>query len=509
VSHFNETLEVLEHTQKLVHTVRSYGADHPAGRNQANELIRAVCAAGPPFSIQFVVQAVFRDFQVLPLDVERYDRVIALGAALHRLGAHEVTFSAAPSADDLLALAEAIATPTREPRPIDELGLSTVRFREIPDAVPGTEVETVEPEIFVAAQIVLGLRTIREALDGQSAESPRPWSFSVGMEAVRRLERALETHASLTASTLEAAPGERDVARRAMSAAHHVASVCTALSAPLAERRALTHAALAITALGLAPRGGRSFDEAVSVAHASCLSALRAANPDPHRLLVMSVLHDALYTKQLSALGLVRLAYELELQRCAPDVTFDLTLSDLLSRVVSSEDQDGVWIRMRIAVSRTIPPGARVRLKDGRSAVVLGPGPSGDPRFPLLLVDGSAEVAESEATLADPRSVSEQVIPMSPPDVTGPAARNESLQVSGAPAIEAAKEAEPHPVRARRRATEPLGAGARKRDPRRESTGPRIAPVPASALQLLKSEPPTEKEAEKPRPRRRDARRET
>jgi hypothetical protein len=403
MSTVSETLAVLDQLQHLVTTSRGYGSGHPATLQSARALALAIDVAAPPVTLQFVVGVAFRSFQVLPLDLERLARVAGLAEALHRSGAQEIELSANPSVEELMLLAEALAAP-RGGRSLDDMGLATIRFRELPNAVPGQEIETVEPEIFVAAQIVLGLRALRDVLESPEQLHTR-WPFAAGMEAVRRLERAFETNASLTASTLEAAPGPVDVARRALSAAHHVASVCAPRGAPLPTRRALAHATLIVASLGFALRGGRPFNDAAERARQACLGAL-TPDADPHRLLVASILHDLCGGRVLGAGELVALAYTMELRRCPEDVDFDLALDDLLAAEVSEGRgaSRALWTRLRIAVSGSIPPGARVKLKDGRRGIVLGPGPSNDPRRPLLLVEGATEVASSEVAIEAPPS---------------------------------------------------------------------------------------------------------
>jgi hypothetical protein len=413
----SNTVALVEQLTVLLGSVRAYGVEHPSTERAASAVAEAITAAGPPFALQFMVSAVFRDRELVPLDGDRYDRAMALAEALHRGGAQEIAFVSDPSAEEIAIFGGALITAGAKPPRVkrappagaknappkgevdfDALGLSTLAFREIPDAQPGAELETVEKEIFVSAQLVLALRATRRAVAGVRA-APAVWAFSQGMETVRRLERALETHPTFTASMLEIAPGEIDVARRALNAAHHVASIFAALQTPKPMTRAAIHAVLVLGAVGLAPRDGATFRAAATSARDATAAALPGTPFDPHRYAVASILADLADERALATTELFGLAYMLERRRCPTDVAFDLTLADLLSNELAklgtseerAESPAAMWLRLRVMVAGAIPPGARVRLADGRRGIVLGPGPSGDPMLPSVLVNGQRE----------------------------------------------------------------------------------------------------------------------
>lgn len=495
-----ETLAVLDQLSMLVTATRTYGSQHPATEGAAANLASAIRAAAPPFAFQFVVGAVFRDRELLPIDGERYDRVLVMAEGLHRGGAQEITFQAA-STEDLVLLASMLqANPTG--RLLDDLGLASISFREIPDAKPGEELETVEPEIFVAAQLVLGFRAARACADAAANAAGVAWPFAQGMEAVRRLERAMETHASVTAYTLEIAPGAMDPGRRALMAAHHVRVVTTCLSIGKPLARAAAHAALAIAACGLTGRGGAEFEMAVGAAAARSADALDAASADPHRILVSALLHDQATHRRLSIGELLRLAYELECARCPADVAFDLGLADVLATALSRWNQPGAptgpWVRVRVAAAGVMPAGARVRLADGRRGIILGPGASGDPMRPMILIDGrTIEAAEPPVLDGTPHQAAVQAA-VSPTEsralktgepsvaVAELTRATTELAVAPTPALTAAPPELPGAKRELAVARAERSPGTRvHRDSRRDSTGPRVAPVPKEALVLL------------------------
>lgn len=420
-----ETLAVLDQMHLLVAAARAYGPDHPSTERAAEVVAAAIREAAPPFSLQFVVQAVFRDRELVPVDVDRYDRAMALGEGLHRGGAQEITFNGPPNLEDLCLLGHELATPqTVTRRELDVLGFVTIGFREVPDAQAGSELETVEKETFVAAQLVLALRAARRAVE-ETRAADVAWPFAHGMEVVRRLERAVETHQAMAASTLEVAPGELDIARRSLLAAHHVATVCEGLGATKATSRSCIHAALIVAALGLEGREGLPFADAVRRARGAALAGLGAGGSDPHRLAVCAFLHDIATIESLELGQLIRLGYDLEKRRCPIGVEFNLTVADLLSWAVAQMgDGQGVaarWVRMRVMAAGAIPPGARVRLSDGRRAIVLGPGKSGDPQLPDVLVDGRREEAASPPSL-EGTPLPAHMLPPPPPAPTRPKA---------------------------------------------------------------------------------------
>jgi hypothetical protein len=514
----SETLAVLDKLHLLLSATRAYGSQHPSAEAAAAALALAIRDALPPFALQFVVGAAFRDRELLPIDGERYDRMLVIGDGLHKGGAQEVVFHGGNS-EELVVLSAALLS--HREHLLDDLGLTSVSFREIPDASPGQELETVEPEIFVAAQLVLGFGAARACAEASSSITPQPWSFANGMEAVRRLERAMETNASVTAYTLEIAPGTIDPGRRALMAAHHVRVVANCLGTSKSVARASAHAALMIAACGLAPRGGSSFDAAVAKAAACSVAGLEVASADPHRVLVTTLLHDQSTHARLPIGALLRLAYEIELERCPVDVDFDLGLADVLSSAVSKWNHPGssmaAWVRVRVAAAGVMPAGARVRLADGRRGIVLGPGASGDPMLPMVLVDGltfsTLEPPVIEGTPQKPGGVpaEEPRLPVAvaaddkqaSAPIAAPASLGQAALVTAAtPSLaQAAPAAETVRRVAGAKAHEPAsgarGRGAR-RDPRRDTTGPRLAPVSKEALALFADEPAVGSEPKRP-----------
>ena len=104
-------------------------------------------------------------------------------------------------------------------------------------------------------------------------------------------------------------------------------------------------------------------------------------------------------------LSLLDLIYELERQRCPAGVRFNLTKLDLVASASLGMGSrfESTWVRALIRDTGLIPPGACVKLQDGRLATVLEP--AGDTPTVSVLVEGVRTVARLPVQLMPPHTV--------------------------------------------------------------------------------------------------------
>lgn len=316
-----------------------YGRTHPSTEAAAGRLADAIGGASPPFAVQLVGEAVFADRKLLPLDLEAHQRAMEVAAAVHSLGAHELSFSTKPSVSEATALVGALADGARgRESALDELLLRSVGWREIPQADWGEESQEVDPEIFAVTQVSLAVA------DASGLGSHGAWRWSRGLAIVRRLERALASHRVAAERTLETPP----------------------------------------------PTGRISPHRVRVVALLRALS--QDAPDDPSTGL-----------EDLPAAKLIALTYRLERDRRPEGVDFELTKLDLLSAAAGDEEVDGAWLRLVINAEGVVPPGARVVLPDGSRGVVMGPGDPMDAWRPSVLVGGRVVIPDLPVRLGAER----------------------------------------------------------------------------------------------------------
>lgn len=392
---------VLDRLYAAARAVAAYGNRHPRALEAANELAAALQGAAPPYAMQFVGDALFRDFRLVPVAYDGFLQCQQLGRALRGLGVREVRVERAPAAADLLPLLVCLGRALAGGGdPLELIKVPGLTWRDLPGAWWGEAGERVNAEVFAVGQVALAV----DAADRlRAATPPCPWPETLAV--VRRLERALDAHPAATRGALELAPGGWTPSRRAVSAAIHALATVRHLGATAPLGRAVAHAVLVLGLLGFTPRGGKPIAEAARAA--SRLFAAPVASRlgvEPHRLRV-SVLIDRFLRygdradAWLAPMGLVDLLYALERARCPEDADFDFAWVDLLALAASDRRFDPDWVRVLVASSGVIPPGARVRLADGAEGVAMEPGASGDPRRPVVLVGGRLVVPDRPVTL--------------------------------------------------------------------------------------------------------------
>jgi hypothetical protein len=408
LSHGTQTLAVIRDLFLLMRTASSHGPDHPLTRKAASTLAADTKEAAPPFSLQFVGKALFRDTKLLPMDLEAYLNAIDVGNALRNLEANELTVERVPEEGELLRFGIAMARGMAGPS--DLLSVTRIdgmKWREIQN-VAASDAELVDPGLFVLTQITLALAEAEQ----MPAGTGEPWPWVKGVSVIRRLERAVAADRAAAIRVIDLAPGEWDVARRAVSAAMDVILVLRSLAVSNATARATAHAVLILGLAGYRPRGGALLALA---AEAALPGAMRApvtsrSGVEPHRLRTSAILHGLAHPGIEGGprvMPLVDLCYELGKARRAEAVPFDLTRVDLLAMASAQSGRrfDPEWVATLVSVCGVLPPGAFVKLSDGRIGSVIDVGEDGDPLRPRVLVDGRIVVPRDPVSLVSPAVV--------------------------------------------------------------------------------------------------------
>lgn len=383
-------------------TCSIHGAAHPSTRAVVESAQMAVRDTSPPFALQFVSGAVFRDRRLVALELETFTRARELAAALANLSVHELAFDEVPHADALLRLAGALARGAQGPsEALSLINLPPMRWRELPHARLGEDAEQVDGQVYTASQVVLALAEAEQI----AARTDGPWPWATGVSIVRRLERAIEIDLQATARAVELAPGAWTPTRRTIAAAFAVSAVLSRVGVSDFVRRAATHAITAACVHGYRARAGTDVEPAAQAALRAMLrSPVRAGSGvDPHRLRVSTLVHALGGGRNAELLALLRLAYLMERKRSPAGVSFDLTGIDLLAYALNElqTEASAPWIRALIATLGAVPMGAYV-LADGMLGVVMEPSESGDPWRPKVLVGGRMITPAAPVQLCSP-----------------------------------------------------------------------------------------------------------
>lgn len=399
-------VEFLDQLFLLMRQAAVFGPNHPNATAAAEATQEAIDRAGPPFVLQFVRGAVFRDRVLLPLDAERFQQASDIERSLANLATHEVCVDEVPSLDAVSGFGVALARGAQGPSPaLQSAKWRGFRFRELPYAQYGEEAEEVDASVFTAAQIALAIGEAERA----RKDSAEHWPWTLGVSIVRRLERSLETDRDGAHRAMELAPGAWTPPRRAVSAALTVMGLLTTLELTRFARRAAAHATLALASVGYREREGMPIAEAATATLTALLAAPITAQSgvDPHRLRVCTCLNALCEREaggtQLSLTGLLELGYEIERRRCPEGVTFDLTRLDLMADVVREMGTtlDATWTRALVGASGAVPIGAFV-LADGRLGVVIESAPVDDLWHPKVLIGGEVVTPRTPVVLHSP-----------------------------------------------------------------------------------------------------------
>lgn len=373
----------------FMRTCASQGTGTVVAEEAAEKMIAAIVAAETPLVLQFVGGAVYRDKILLPLEFEAFRRAQILLQTVENHGVHEIAFTDVPKIDDILHFGSALGRGLQgRTDALRRMRFERIRVRTLPHLGRRAKQDQ-GGSVLVDANVALALE-IGEELRGMVSEQ---WSWSTGIALLRFMEIAFKLDLPSALRAVELMPGSWSASRRAVAASVHVAHVLGWLGAPVDMRRAAAHAALAIGMHGFGPRGGQPIAEAAEAAMASLTAEPPAARSgiDPHRLRVCSMVH-ALSRAEIAddepkVLGLVRVAYSLERRRCPEEVTFHLTILDLLALALRMQDRRHYadWMGAFVGAYGIVPMGSFV-LCDGRLGVATEPSP--DPWRPRVLVQG-------------------------------------------------------------------------------------------------------------------------
>ncbi len=369
----------------LHRTTRLHGATHPAVSRAADRAREAQTKTGP-LTLQVVEGMLFRDGRLVPLVSEDHERLHVLQDAMDQRGVGELVFGV-PPLQSFVALAAALCDPAIE------FSEKEITLSEL-DVERGDESEEVAPEVFVATQFALAIS------DAEALRRGDEWDERHALAVVRRIERAWERSGALAGAILERAPGEWNVARRAVAAVSHATAVLTRLETARSIRRVVCHAVLVTSIRGFRKRSGLPFEEAIGRARTE-VEALptRTSSLDPHRQRLVTLLHAAASEEpSLGIVSLLQLAYGIERERCPDGEDGALEITDLFAYAAANMGRlfDVRWVRAFISLYGLMPAGTRVRLEDGRIGVALGPGRRADR--PMVLVDGLVQEAAGPVT---------------------------------------------------------------------------------------------------------------
>lgn len=387
---------VLERLFLLVRLTGTHGAQHPTTFEKAEQLVEAIAEAQPPFALQFVREATFRDKQLIPLNLEGFQRTEVLSRALSNCGVQELALDGLPEVETLLKLGEALARGQQGPSDVLEgLRLPLVRWREIPGARWGAEATDIDPDLYAVTQVSLAVADA----DRLALDPTQPWDWPAGVGVVRRLERSLQVHHDAALRAAEFAPPPWSAGRRAVAMTLYLLAALRAVGVQDQSQRALAHGALCLACAGLAQPKPPGLATAAQQAFARLAATPlgHAGSASRHRLRVCAVVQGATRTEPSAAAGpngLLQLVYQLEMVRQPLRGRFALTMADLLGRALQAPAGavEPGWLRALIQAVGALPPGARVRLPDGRVGLVLEAGSRGHAWRPKVLV--GAQVVE-------------------------------------------------------------------------------------------------------------------
>lgn len=366
---------IVERLVTLMRTVAVHGPDHPLTKKSASGAAAAVNAGRPPFTLQFVAGGLFLNRVVVPVDVERFDRLRLLSRALHGASIHEVAIDGPVRDEAVLAFGQMLArgasgTAKSNVKPIFQ-GISC---RPIPGFSGGGSDE-VNPTVFAANQII---RAIEEAAS-ISGQIDDPWDWTTGLSVVRRIERALLASTSVALRATEVLPARWTVQRRAVSACLLATHVLERLGVERITRRATAHAVLALGLQGFTDRAGMELQDAAGLLSERFMAGLETISGiDPHRLRTTAITHFLATARTrdeapMEVLGLIHLLYFLERRRTPAGVAFDLTIIDLLAYAVqySGEVFEPSWVRALNWALGRFPIGSPVLSEEFGIGIVL------------------------------------------------------------------------------------------------------------------------------------------
>ena len=397
--------DVVEGMRLLMVLQRTHGNEHELTEDATRKLASTLKKIDLPLTLRFIDKAIFHKGRLLPLDARGLEQGREVGRALHNMGAHELCFEAVPTVEMLLRLGIALAGGDQGKRDsMDGLALAGISWRALPGLKSdGTQVP-LDLEVKVSDLLALATADAEVLVSHRS----NPWNLARGLSVVRRMAMCRQASAYAGLRTLEVAPGEWSVARRAVAGAYRALSGLAVLGVDPVIVRPVVHATLACCCHGLRDREGISLVKAADAALKAVLEGLSqwdGVSP-PHHVRVCAVLHRLRTARTMSLLGtkvtgLVHLAYEMERRRCPAAEVYDLTFAELLAHAVESGSNtyNEVWVRLIASACGEVPVGTTARLADGSVGIIMGPGDTGDPLQPRVQVGNRVVVAREPVEL--------------------------------------------------------------------------------------------------------------
>jgi hypothetical protein len=392
------TWNVVDVLFRLMRGMSAHRRDHPFAIQMATETRACIEAAVPPMTLQFVAQGVFRSRHLVPLNLERYQRAAAVGAALHNLAVNELSFLTTPTIEDIVHFGTALARGSAGTSDaLESLTIDSMRWRDLPAVTRDVSAEAVDPDVAAVSHLSIALDEAERGF----ADSSQQWMCAAAV--VRRLELANGLDPAVVARALELGT-TASPARRLVAANHWLARCLDGVGIATAPRRATARALAMLSFAGLGERGGLSTPLAAKAALDAVVqrTTLSSSGIEPLRLRVTALLHGCGHSVQPRSLeSLMHLLYTLECERSPITTTFDLAQLDLLAVAAAGMGGrfDEAWVRVFITAVGALPVGAQVLLADGRVAIVTGTGP--DPFRPLVLVDGAIITPGHRVRLAE------------------------------------------------------------------------------------------------------------
>lgn len=397
---------IIDQAATIMQTLAVRGHDHPLSQKAAAGLARTLNEARPPYALQFVAGGLFRNRVVVPVDIEKYNKVRQVSRSMHNLSIHELGVERAVSAEGAMALGRMLAAGVAGPAELPaDYTIPGVRWRTIPGFQPGHDSKTIDPSHFAVTQVVWAAE--EAARIDVSLDSPWPWD--AGINIVRRLERALLVSEINAKRAVELLPGDWTPARRAIAACMLALNVLERLNVDRISRRSAAHALFALAMQGLNSRGGLELPGAAGIVRERLMEGIGSTvgGIDPHRLRTSAIVHFFARSQTreegpLGVLRLIHLAYFMERARRPSDVPLSLSPADMMAYAVrfAGETFDPLWVRTVSWAIGVTPIGSPVKLQDGRVGVVVGPAPEDEPWRPTVSVDGESFRPTNGVTLA-------------------------------------------------------------------------------------------------------------
>jgi len=372
---------LIEALSVLTRTLLSHGEHHQVVRQNAELVFALVQKAQPPFALQFVAEAAFRDHILIPVTIDLYKRVVELTLAMENLSVHEVNFDSSLNIESIVSFGKGLAKGSLGPSDfLEDRKIPGIFCQALEGVVMGHESESVDADVAALTQVALARQKIA------SLQETIAWPWRDGLSIIRRLERAIDSHFDAALLGLTESLRNEDsihVHQRALLASFHLMRVLKNMGAPKSDTRAAGHCALILCFYGLQACGGLAIEKAAEKALPLILQweVQGRGGVEPHKLRVCAMINALRKSRSIHSLSpLIELVYVLECERCPKGVAFALHEVDLFALAAAryTQNQDASplasWARILIAVMGVLPTGAQVWVEGRGMALVIAKG---------------------------------------------------------------------------------------------------------------------------------------